>query len=40
MTLISWIYMGTAWTIIAGLNVYCFVRIFRREAEKGRGEED
>ncbi len=33
MTPISWIYMGTVWTIIITLNIYCFYNIFT----KGKG---
>lgn len=31
MTLWSWLYLGSAWTAITVLNVFCFYRIFTKK---------
>ncbi len=29
MTITAWIFMGITWTFVIGLNIFCFIRIFR-----------
>jgi hypothetical protein len=31
---LGWIFMAFIWTVIIGLNVYCFVNIFRDRKEE------
>jgi len=34
MTLAGWIFLGVSWSVILGLLIFCFVRVFEEPEEE------